>query len=95
MYNTDIEFPELKDEDIITYYAQLRPYREGGIRIERENLHGKHVIHNYGHGGAGISLAPSCSLEAVKLALDLIKPNNPIAIIGSGISGLMVAHHIF
>ena len=55
----------------------------------------KVVIHNYGHGGAGISLAPGSSLEAVNLSLDLLQPNSQIAIIGSGINGLMTAHLLF
>lgn len=34
----------------------LRPYRNYGIRIEVEQIAGKVVVHNYGHGGAGVSL---------------------------------------
>jgi len=34
-----------------------RPYRRGGIRIEKETYDGKEVVHNYGHGGAGVTLS--------------------------------------
>ena len=34
-----------------------RPYRRGGIRLEKETYDGKEVVHNYGHGGAGVTLS--------------------------------------
>lgn len=34
----------------------LRPYRKTGIRVEVQQIAGKAVVHNYGHGGAGVSL---------------------------------------
>jgi hypothetical protein len=33
MERSNIEFPQLLEEDLVTYYAQLRPYRKGGVRI--------------------------------------------------------------
>ncbi len=38
-------------------YAGLRPYREGGIRIAAEERNGRRIIHNYGHGGTGVTLS--------------------------------------
>ncbi|CEJ90260.1 hypothetical protein VHEMI06055 [[Torrubiella] hemipterigena] len=38
---------------VIRHAVGLRPYREGGVRIERETLDGVEVIHNYGHAGWG------------------------------------------
>lgn len=89
---TAIHLPELDRKDVQAYYAQMRPTREGGNRLAKANLNGKCVVHNYGHGGAGVSLAPGCAIEAVKLAREELKtPNIKIAVVGSGIIGLMNA----
>lgn len=53
---------------MISQYAQQRPFREGGNLIQKVQLKGKDIVHNYGHGGAGVSLAPGCAMEAVTLA---------------------------
>jgi D-amino-acid oxidase len=55
-------FPELKAQKIIGSWAGLRPYRPL-VRVERE---GK-IIHNYGHGGSGFTLAWGCAEEAALL----------------------------
>lgn len=44
----------------------LRPYRSS-VRVEREGR----IIHNYGHGGAGYTLARGCAEEVVALAARL------------------------
>lgn len=43
---------EFTRDDIAVKYG-FRPYREDGVRIEQVG----DVIHNYGHGGAGVSLS--------------------------------------
>ena len=40
----------------------LRPYRSS-VRVEREGR----IVHNYGHGGAGYTLARGCAEEVVRL----------------------------
>jgi glycine/D-amino acid oxidase-like deaminating enzyme len=71
--------------------AGVRPYRNRSVRIEAETLHDKLFIHNYGHGGAGITLAPGSAFEV----LDLVDNANPsskdIAVIGAGAIGLTSA----
>ena len=49
------------------YTIGLRPYRHGGPRIEQEVIAGRSVIHNYGHGGAGVSLSWGCALEVARV----------------------------
>ncbi len=49
-------FPDLKNQQQIGSWAGLRPYRKV-IRLEAE---GK-IIHNYGHGGSGFTLAWGCA----------------------------------
>ena len=55
-------FGELKNRKIIGSWAGLRPFRET-VRLEREP--NTNIIHNYGHGGSGFTLAFGCA-EAVK-----------------------------
>lgn len=37
--------------------------RENGLRLESESLGSKTVIHNYGHGGAGVTLSWGCAVD--------------------------------
>ncbi|MGQ0679236.1 MAG: FAD-dependent oxidoreductase [Actinomycetota bacterium] len=60
--------PALATMAVRRSYAGVRPYREESIRVEREEVAGKPVVHNYGHGGAGVTL----SWGSARLALDLI-----------------------
>lgn len=63
LYGVDLE------RATYAYTIGLRPFREGGPRIELEELpNGARVIHNYGHGGAGVSLSWGCALEVATLA---------------------------
>lgn len=39
--------------EIVKISVGLRPSREGGARVERENVDGRWVVHSYGHSGAG------------------------------------------
>jgi hypothetical protein len=64
----EVHIPLLPLESLVTCYAQQRPRRNGGYRLEVESIGGKIVVHNYGHGGAGVSLAPGCAIEAVSIA---------------------------
>ena len=56
------DFPELAPRLKNRVVVGIRPFRKGGIKLELEKLGNKNVIYNYGHGGAGISLAPACGL---------------------------------
>lgn len=69
--------------------AGLRPYRASGFVVRREQLGGKALIHNYGHGGAGITLSWGSSKLATELGLD--GHAGPVAVLGSGIMGLTTA----
>ena len=47
----------------------LRPARPQ-VRLEAETVaDGRGLVHNYGHGGAGISLSWGCAQDAAKLAI--------------------------
>ena len=73
------------------HYAQMRPFRTGGNRLEKTKVGNKTVVHNYGHGGGGISLSTGSSLEAVNLAANEVPRS--VAVIGSGVMGLFTARY--
>ncbi len=58
--------PRLRDAEILGSQVGLRPCRPE-VRVDRETVAGVPVIHNYGHGGAGITLSWGCATEAVRL----------------------------
>src|SRR6476659_7941477 len=62
-------FPKvLVDESrVIRTVAGLRPYRRSGFVVRREQLGDKALVHNYGHGGAGITLSWGSSKLATEL----------------------------
>ncbi|MFI1395603.1 NAD(P)/FAD-dependent oxidoreductase [Streptomyces sp. NPDC020681] len=61
--------PELARARIIGHLVGLRPARSTGVRIESEPLPGGGLlVHNYGHGGAGVTVAWGCAQAAAALA---------------------------
>jgi D-amino-acid oxidase len=87
-----LPIPDLGDEAILRFVAGLRPYRKAGLRIEREERGGKHVIHAYGHGGAGVTLSWGTAREVARLVADVGQPRGAVAVIGAGVIGLTAAH---
>ena len=89
---------------IIREVVGLRPYRPEGFVVDAERVGNKLLIHNYGHGGAGITL----SWGTASLALDLARdfpgarpsrsgrssrpaPHRRFAVLGCGVNGLSTA----
>ncbi len=59
--------PALRDAEIIEHRVGLRPGRES-VRLELEpRAERGTIIHNYGHGGAGVTLSWGCAAEVVAL----------------------------
>jgi D-amino-acid oxidase len=67
----------------------LRPFRAQGPRLDTEQVNGKLVVHNYGHGGSGWSLSWGSATIAVRKAMQA-SPKE-IAVIGCGALGLTSA----
>ena len=74
---------------VIRTVAGLRPYRASGFVVRAEPLADKKLVHNYGHGGAGITLSWGSSKLATDLGLQ--GHSGPVAVIGAGALGLTTA----
>ncbi|MEV0914838.1 FAD-dependent oxidoreductase [Streptomyces sp. NPDC049967] len=60
--------PEIAGARVIGHRVGLRPARDAGVRIEAEPLPGGgRLVHNYGHGGAGVTVALGCAEAAARL----------------------------
>jgi len=59
-------WPELDRTKIVGTAVGLRPSRHE-VRLEKESIDGRTIIHNYGHGGAGVTLSWGCADEIVRL----------------------------
>lgn len=62
--------PRLADAEVLDVIAGLRPVRSA-VRVEAERLGAAWYVHNYGHGGTGVSLSWGCAREAAELAVQL------------------------
>ena len=60
-------WPDLDRSKIVGGTVGLRPSRTE-VRLEEEDIGGRRVIHNYGHGGAGVTLSWGCADEVVSIA---------------------------
>ena len=67
----------------------LRPFRPSGFVVRGEKLDTKTVIHNYGHGGAGITLSWGTAQLAVEEAAKI--EARECAVVGCGVVGLSTA----
>ncbi|MFC9930434.1 FAD-dependent oxidoreductase [Streptomyces sp. NPDC127190] len=64
---------EIAGARVLEHRVGLRPVRDA-VRLEREALPGGGpvLVHNYGHGGAGVTVAWGCAREAAGLALTAV-----------------------
>ena len=70
----------------------LRPHRPGGFVLRAERFGDKTLIHNYGHGGSGMSLSWGTGSMAADLALE--SELREVAVIGCGVAGLTTARQL-
>lgn len=74
---------------LIRTVVGLRPYRSEGFVVKPERLGEKLIIHNYGHGGAGMTLSWGTASLAVEHARGT--GQSRFAVLGCGVSGLSTA----
>lgn len=81
--------PRIARENVIREIVGHRPFRPGGFVVRADEMDSKLVVHNYGHGGGGISLSWGSSALAVREVAQ--RPAGTAAVIGSGVMGLTSA----
>jgi D-amino-acid oxidase len=80
---------------IIRTTVGLRPHRPAGFVLRADKLDAKTVIHNYGHGGAGMSLSWGCGQRAAEMALEATASGpRRAAVLGCGAVGLAAARQL-
>jgi len=80
---------KVAQERVIRTVAGLRPFRSAGFVLRAERQNDKVLIHNYGHGGGGITLSWGTSHLAMELALQT--SHKRCAVLGCGAVGLASA----
>ncbi|MEX2530526.1 MAG: FAD-dependent oxidoreductase [Gemmatimonadota bacterium] len=81
----------VSEDRIVRTVAGLRPFRPGGFVVSAERQDGKLLVHNYGHGGGGISLAWGSSELAVEEVRASGLAPGEAAVLGCGVMGLTTA----
>ncbi len=59
--------PELAGAAVLSHAVGLRPGRSE-VRLAAETTAGGVIVHNYGHGGAGVTLSWGCAAEVRRVA---------------------------
>jgi len=77
---------------VIRTTVGLRPHRDQGFVLKAEKLDDKTLIHNYGHGGSGMSLSWGTGQMAAEMAL--LQDQRRAAVIGCGVVGLTSARQL-
>ena len=81
--------PNISSELVIRTTVGLRPHRDGGFVLRADKLDAKTLIHNYGHGGTGMSIGWGCGIVVAELAAAAAERR--VAVIGCGSPGLTSA----
>jgi glycine/D-amino acid oxidase-like deaminating enzyme len=77
---------------VIRTTVGLRPHRDSGFVLRAEKFDAKTLIHNYGHAGAGMSLAWGCGVMVAEFAQET--GQRRAAVIGCGSPGLTAARQL-
>jgi hypothetical protein len=93
----DLPTPDFTYKSPYPCKAGLRPFRDKGFKLDFETVtvgaERKLIVHNYGHGGAGISLSWGCASKVRDMVKAQSSPaaGGAIAVLGSGVMGMTAA----
>jgi glycine/D-amino acid oxidase-like deaminating enzyme len=88
----NLALPNISWDRVIRTTVGLRPHRDGGFVLRADKLDTKTIIHNYGHGGAGMSLGWGCGIVVSELAQQT--GERRVAVVGCGSPGLTTARQL-
>lgn len=80
---------DVRRERIVRTIVGLRPFRPSGYVVRVDRLGEKIVVHNYGHGGCGVTLSWGTGELAVKHVV--ATKRRDVAVLGCGAVGLATA----
>jgi D-amino-acid oxidase len=66
--------PRLRDAEVLEHQVGFRPVRQA-VRLELEHVDGCRVVHNYGHGGMGVSFSWGCAHDVLALLNRQVGPD--------------------
>lgn len=73
--------PNLKSAKLLDQRVGLRPHRDP-VRVEPEvkSVNGRKIkiVHQYGHGGYGVTVAPGTAIYATKLVRQILSGNSKL-----------------
>jgi D-amino-acid oxidase len=82
---------DVSPDRIIRTIVGLRPFRPSGFVLRAERAGDKLLVHNYGHGGGGVSLSWGTAQLAVDELHGWTGPKDRCAVVGCGAVGLATA----
>jgi len=87
--------PDLGDGQFrnIQVWSGIRPCRAKNIALAKDDSGAKWIVHNYGHGGGGITLSWGCAKRVLEIlgSNPAVLPSRDVAVLGSGVIGLTTA----
>lgn len=87
--------PSICSQRIVSRQAGIRPFRKNGFNLDVESIGSKTIFHNYGHGGAGITMSWGTATYVVNKVKSMSIPKtNTLAVLGSGAVGLATASRL-
>lgn len=89
-----LKTPMILKENVIETKVGIRPFRKTGIRIEAEQIEDKLIVHNYGYGGSGLTLAFGGAEEVLKILDERKISSKTVAVLGAGVVGLTMAYDL-